>query len=142
MGIFKRLDHVSIGVKDMEKAKRLFGEVFGAEPLRDLGTSPEGFQWATFKMGGKKVEIVSPTVPGEGGVGRYIDKYGEGYHHISISVTNLKEAIAYFESKGVRVLHANFDSPNWKHCYLHPADTFGAMFQVFEENEHTEGHAQ
>lgn len=137
MSIFKRLDHVSIGVKDMDKARQLFSEVFGAEILPDTGRSPEGFDWATFRMGGKKVELVAPTVEGEGGVGRYIEKYGEGFHHISISVADLKAAIAHFESKGVRVLHANFDNPKWRHCYLHPGDTFGAMIQVFEENEHT-----
>ena len=141
MGIFKRLDHVSIGVKDMAKATRLFREVFGAEPFRDEGHSPEGFKWATFIMGGKKVELVSPDIPGEGGVGRYIEKYGEGFHHISISVADLREAIAHFEKNGVRVFHADFESPGWKHCYLHPADTFGAMIQVFEETEQTMRHA-
>jgi len=137
MGIFKRLDHVSIGVKDMDKAKKLFVDILGGEPMKDQGSSPEGFYWTTFNLGGKKVEVISPHKPGEGGVGRYIEKYGEGFHHISISVENLKEAIEYFEKNGIRVLAANFDRPTWKHCYLHPADTFGAMIQVFEENEKT-----
>lgn len=136
MGIFKRLDHVSIGVKDMDKAKRLFMEVLGGEPMPDQGVSPEGFAWATFKLGGKKMELVSGTEP-DSGVGRYIEKHGEGFHHISIAVENLKEAIAYFEANGIRVLAPNFDRPAWKHCYLHPRDTFGAMIQVFEENEAT-----
>ena len=137
MGIFKRLDHVSIGVRDMEKARRLFCEVLGGEELPDTGNSPEGFDWFTFKLGGKKMELVSPHKVGEGGVGRYIEKYGEGFHHISISVENLEEAIRYFESKGIRVLAPNFDRDAWKHCYLHPKDTFGAMIQVFEENAKT-----
>jgi methylmalonyl-CoA/ethylmalonyl-CoA epimerase len=143
MSIFKRLDHVSIGVLDVERARRLFVDVFGAEPMRDLGTSEaEGFSWTTFKLGGKKVELVAPTVPGEGGVGRYLAKRGEGFHHISISVANLAEAIRYFESKGLRVLSPNTDNPQWKHFYLHPQDTHGALIQVFEENAHTLGHAE
>lgn len=137
MSVFKRLDHVSIGVKDMAKAKSLMTDIFGAEALGDAGTSPEGFHWATFRLGGKKVELVSPAVPGEGGVGRYIEKRGEGYHHISISVENLERAIEYFKSKGIGVLAPNFDNPKWRHCYLNPKDTFGAMIQVFEENEET-----
>ncbi len=104
MSIFKRLDHVSIGVENMDAARRLFVEVFGGEPLKDVGANEaEGFRWTTFKLGGKKVELVSPTMPGEGGVGRYITKHGQGYHHISISVANLEEAIQYFESNGLRV---------------------------------------
>lgn len=141
MSIFKRLDHVSIGVNDFDAARRLFVDVFGGEPMRDVGTNEaESFQWTTFKLGGKKVEIVSPTRPGEGGVGRYLAKHGEGFHHISISVENLDEAIKYFESKGVRVLAPSKQNPTWKHFYLHPKDTFGALIQVFEENEHTLSH--
>jgi len=138
MSIFKRLDHVSIGVVDMDKARRLFVDVLGGTPLKDVGTSEqEGFRWLTFLLGGKKLEIVSPTVPGEGGVGRYIANHGEGFHHLSISVENLEEAIRYFESQGIRVLAPNIEDPKWKHCYLHPKDTFGAMIQVFEENPYT-----
>ena len=49
------------------------------------------------------------------------------------------EALArrHLESLGFRVLAANYDNPIWKHCYLHPKDTFGALIQVFEENEKT-----
>lgn len=138
MPVFKRMDHVSIGVVDLERSLRLFVDVLGGEPLADHGETPaEGFRWATFKLGGRKMELVSPTTPGEGGVGRYIARHGEGFHHISISVENLPEAIAHFESNGVRVLAANFENPLWKHCYLHPQDTCGALIQVFEENEKT-----
>lgn len=138
MGIFRRLDHVSIGVNDLAAARRLFVEVLGGEPLRDTGENPsESFRWFTFKLGGKKVELVSPTAPGEGGVGRYLAKRGEGFHHLSISVANLQEAIHYFESHALRVLSPNVSDPNWKHCYLHPQDTCGALIQVFEENDRT-----
>lgn len=142
MSIFLRLDHISIGVNDIDAARRLFVDVLGGEPLRDVGTNPaEQFQWTTFKLGGKKVELVAPTAPGEGGVGRYLAKNGEGFHHLSISVQNLEEAIRYFESHAVRVLAPSTQDPNWKHCYLHPKDTHGALIQVFEENEKTLKHS-
>lgn len=138
MSIFLRLDHVSIGVADFDRAKKLFVDVLGGEPLPDVGeNADEQFSWFTFKLGGKKLEIVAPTTPGEGGVGRYISKHGEGFHHLSISVQDLDAAIKHFEDHGVRVLAPNKQDANWKHCYLHPKDTFGAMIQVFEENEHT-----
>jgi methylmalonyl-CoA/ethylmalonyl-CoA epimerase len=138
MGIFKRLDHVSIGVNDLQAARRLFVDVLGGEPLKDVGTNPdEAFEWTTFKLGGKKVELVAPTMPGAGGVGRYLAKRGEGFHHLSISVQNLENAIRYFESQGLRVLAPNTTNPDWKHCYLHPQDTHGALIQVFEETDKT-----
>ena len=138
MSIFKRLDHVSIGVNDLDAARRLFVDVLGGEPLRDTGLNEsEGFRWFTFKLGGKKLELVSPTTLGEGGVGRFLAKRGEGFHHLSISVENLPQAIRYFESHGIRVLAANSDDPQWKHCYLHPQDTHGALVQVFEETDRT-----
>ena len=138
MSVFKRLDHVSIGVHDLAAAKRLFIDVFGGQPLKDVGTNEsESFSWFTFNLGGKKVELVSPNKPGEGGVGRFLSKRGDGFHHLSIAVANLDEAISFFESHGLRVLAPSKADPNWKHFYLHPQDTFGALIQVFEENEKT-----
>lgn len=143
MSIFKRLDHVAIGVIDSQKARELFLDVFGATPLKDEGVQArEGFTWQTFLLGGKKIEIVSPIEPGQGGVGRYIENHGEGIHHITLGVENLDEAIRHFESHGLRVLARNVDDPNWKHCYLHPKDTFGALFQIFEENDQTLANAE
>ncbi len=141
MAVFKRLDHVSIGVRDLAAARRLFVDVLGGEPLRDVGQNEsENFQWTTFKLGGKKLELVAALEPGEGGVGRYLAKHGEGFHHLSISVENLEQAIEYFESHGLRVLAPNTQNPDWKHCYLHPQDTHGALIQVFEETERTLEH--
>jgi len=136
--MLKRLDHVSIGVLDMDKARDLFCDILGAEILPDAGESPAaGFDWITFMLGGKKVELVTPRVPGEGGVGQYVAKNGEGFHHISCAVENLLESRAYFEAKGVRVIGLNDSQPNFKHFYLHPKDTFGALIQIFEECDET-----
>ena len=137
MSVFLRLDHVSIGVKDLDKAKNLFLNVLGGQELPDSGVNEsEGFGFFTFNLGGKKMELVTASST-ESGVGRYIDKHGEGFHHISISVADLKAAIAYFEANGIRILSPNFEKETWKHCYLHPKDTFGALMQVFEENLQT-----
>ena len=133
-----RLDHISIGVMDMERAKTLFCEVLGGEPLPDEGESKvAGFDWTTFLLGGKKVELVTPRATGEGAIGQYIAKYGEGFHHLSCAVDDLAEARTYFESNGVRVLGYNDERPSFKHFYLHPKDTFGALIQIFEECNET-----
>jgi methylmalonyl-CoA/ethylmalonyl-CoA epimerase len=143
MTIFTRFDHVAIGVEDIERARRVFVDSLGAEPMADAGeNAKEGFRWETFRLGGRKVELVAPIEPGEGGVGRYIRKNGEGFHHVSIAVADLRAAIREFEARGVRVLAPNFDNPKWRHCYLHPKDTFGAMIQVFEECDETRRNAE
>ena len=135
--MFSRLDHVSIGVMDIERAQRLFCEVLGGEPLPDKGSSDgEGFSWVTFMIGGKKLELVTPHQPGEGGVGRYLARHGEGFHHLSFSVEDLVAARAQVEANGLRVLGYT-DQGSFKHFYLHPAETFGALIQVFEESGHT-----
>lgn len=137
MSVFKRFDHVSIGVTDVEKARTLFLDVLGGEELADKGSSEsEGFDWFTFNLAGKKIEVVNPTSP-DGGVGRYMESHGEGFHHMSIAVHDLKETIAYLESKNIRILAADFGTDSFRHCYLHPKDTFGALIQLFEESDQT-----
>ena len=134
MGIIKRVDHVAIGVKDMQKAQKLFLEDLGGETHLDAGTVPsEGFRWQQFMLGGKKLELVSPLKPGEGGVGRYIATHGEGLHHLSVTVENVPQAVKFFKSKGIGVLGASLDFSQWRHFYLHPKDTFGALIQVIED---------
>ena len=135
--MFSRLDHVSIGVLDMEKAQKLFCDLLGGERLEDAGNSEqEGFSWVTFLLGGKKVELVSPHEPGKGGVGRYLARNGEGFHHLSFSVEDLFAARTHLETNGLRIL-GYVDQGSFKHFYIHPADTFGALIQVFEETERT-----
>ena len=135
--MFARLDHVSIGVLDMDKARRLFCEVLGGEPLPDAGMiEAEGFDWMTFMLGGKKVELVTPRTPGEGGVGRYLAKHGEGFHHISCTVEDLSVAREYFEANGLRILGGDGEQAAYG-FYLHPQDTFGALIQVVQETPHT-----
>jgi methylmalonyl-CoA epimerase len=138
MGIIKRVDHVAIGVEDADAAKHFFSEVLGAEPLVDRGSSDAAkFTWDCFRLGDKKIELVSPHTSGEGGIGKYLAKYGEGYHHMTVAVENLDEAIAYFEEQGIRILHVDRSQPNFQHFFLHPKDTFGASIQIFEENDET-----
>ncbi len=129
--MFKRLDHVSIGVLDMEKARRLFCEVLGGEPIPDAGKAGD-FDWMSFMLGGKKTELVTPRTPGEGGVGKYLAKYGEGFHHICCTVEDISAAREYVESQGLRILGGD---P--RYFYLHPQDTFGALIQVVEETTET-----
>ena len=132
--MFKRLDHVSIGVLDIDKARRLFCDVLGGEPLPDAGTSrAEGFDWMTFMLGGRKMELVTPSTEGEGGVGRYLEKHGEGFHHICCTVEDIPAAIAHCESHGIRILGGD----GRRYFYLHPQDTFGALIQVVEETPET-----
>lgn len=133
MSIFKNLDHVAIGVEDIEKARRFFCDVLGAEAVRPEKTSQqEAFTFQKFELGGAYIELVTPVVKGEGGVGRYLKKHGEGLHHISVTVEDAQEALKYFESKGIRILGTGPDKSRWRHYYLHPKDTFGALIQISE----------
>lgn len=133
MKIIKDFDHVAIGVNDLDKARDFLCDVLGAEETRELRTNErEGFRFQHFELGGKKLELVTSVTPGEGGVGRYIAKHGEGFHHISLRVESAQEAIEYFESKGVRLLGTHDDRSKWRNFYLHPKDTFGALIQISE----------
>ncbi len=134
MGIIKTLDHVAIGVDDIDKARQFLCDVLGAVPKHPEKTvHQEGFVFQAFALGGHELELVTPVVPREGGVGRYIAEHGEGLHHLSMGVENAQESMKFFESKGIRILGTSSDKSEWRYYYLHPADTFGALIQIYEE---------
>ena len=102
------LAHVGVAVKDLDEGITFFQEKFGAELDTSLGENGKmnfGLHIsAIIKVGSMKFEIMQPTQEGEGPVGKFIAKNGEGLHHISLKVSDYKEAKTDFENKDLAVM--------------------------------------
>lgn len=133
----QKLDHIGIAVRDKEVAGKFFEEVLGARKLLDEKWEYRGqeFSWTYFDIGGQgKVELVSSTDP-DNFVNRFIEKRGEGLHHITLKVEDLLEAVESLQARGITVLDVNTSNPLWKEAYISPKESFGVLIQLAEFTE-------
>jgi len=128
------MDHVGVAVKDKEGAERFLVSVLGARKVLDEPWEYRGseFNWAYFDIGDSgRIELISSADP-ESFINRYVDRYGEGLHHVTLQVDDLLEAVAWLEEQGIRVLDVNTADPHWKEAFISPRDAFGMLIQIAE----------
>lgn len=133
----KKVDHVGVAVRDKEYAERFLTDMLGGVKVIDESWVYGGqeFNWAYFLFGQQgMIELISSSDP-DNFVNRFIDKRGEGLHHVTLQVEDLVEAVEHLESKGVRVVDVNIENPMWKEAYISPKDAFGVLIQLAEFDE-------
>jgi len=133
----KRVDHVGVAVRDKEKSARFLEKVLGARKVLDEPWTFRGqeFNWAYFDLGTSgRIELISSPDP-ECFVNQFIDKRGEGLHHITIQVEDLEEALESLRAEGIEPLDVNVSDEHWKEAFIRPADSFGVLIQLAEFDE-------
>ncbi len=120
----EKIDHVSIYVKDIEKARQFFTNLFKAE-FSEIRESKELDTRGS--MGPAGIELIASLTP-DGPVARAINNRGEGLSLVSLKVPNLEEAIAEMQSRGVRLA-----AKTKRVAVFHPKDTYGVMFEFIEK---------
>ena len=127
-----QIDHVAIAVRSVASAKPLFVDALGATFLFAGDNVRQGFRWAQFRFPhGGKIELVTP-IDDDGFVQRFLDKRGEGVHHMTLKVPDIERAIAHLESTGVELINVSIAHPYWKEAFVHPRDAHGVLVQVVQ----------
>ena len=129
-----RFDHVSLAVKDIRKAQEFFMRYFPATMGREPHTASEGFILGNLNIEGFKLEFIQS--PGTGGksdfVGNFIEKYGEGMHHLTINLKEFDQTVAKLKADGIRVVDEGKDWRGDREFYISPRSAFGALIQVWD----------
>ena len=126
-----RLDHVAVAVRDLRAAAALFRDVLGGEYLMGAEIDGQGFRFVQYRLpGGGKFELVTPM--GEGFVSRFLDRRGEGVHHITLRVTAIDEQVERLRAAGVPLTLVSFENPHWKEAFIHPSEAHGVLIQLAE----------
>ncbi|HMK72454.1 MAG TPA: methylmalonyl-CoA epimerase [Myxococcaceae bacterium] len=99
----KGLDHVAVVVRDLEAAIRLYRDTLGLELSAVEEVPEQAVRTAIFGTGMGRVELISPTTP-DSGVARFLDKRGEGLHHLCIEVEDLEAALAALRAAGAPLI--------------------------------------
>lgn len=128
----EKLDHIHICVSDLESATRFFSEILGTKFCEVVSDPEWDFKFTMDSLG---VLLVQPTSP-ESAVARTIQKRGEGISTVSFKVSNIEEAVAELEARGMRVVNM-MQHGKLKEVQFHPKDAYGVMIELTEyEEEH------
>ena len=124
------VDHVSIAVRDLRAAIPFYAETLGASFLFAGERHDQGFRWAQFRFpGGGKLELVTPG-GSDGFVARFLDRRGEGVHHVTLKVPDIERSIAHLGDRGVPLFNVSTERPDWKEAFIHPKDANGTLIQL------------
>jgi methylmalonyl-CoA/ethylmalonyl-CoA epimerase len=128
--MIKKLNHVGIAVKDLEKTLMFFESTFGARVLSKTVFQEQKFVSAIVAMGEAQFEILASCETGSM-IDKYIEVHSEGIHHVSLQVDGFDGMIRDFKGKGLKVI-GEVDMPEFKAAFIHPADNFGVLTEIVE----------
>jgi len=130
--MIKRIDHIAIAVRDLDRAKSFFIDGLGGRELFSFPYVPQKFRWTTIELGASCFIELLDALEEDGFVHRFIEKRGEGPHHITIQVDDIHETRRTLEERGIKTFGYSEDLPRWKELYVHPKDAFGLLIQFAE----------
>jgi len=126
-----KIEHIGIAVSDLNSAIRFYEDVLGLECYAIEEVADQKVKTAIFRIGETKIELLESTNP-EGPIGKFIEKRGEGIHHIALAVEDVKEALKEVESKGVQLIdkQPRKGAEGLSIGFLHPKSTFGVLVEL------------
>ena len=127
-----KLDHVGVAVRNLEEAVRIYGR-FVLRP--SLNASAEGLRVAFLPAGESQVELLEPTGP-DTVIGKFIERRGEGLHHLCFEVSDLEAALNELVALGVELIdRAPRQGIEGKVAFVHPRSSGGVLIELLERDK-------
>ena len=133
--MMNKIEHIGIAVKDIEKSNELFASLFGEKCYKVENVLSEGVKTSFFKIGLNKIELLEATNPNSP-IAKFIEKKGEGIHHIAFSVTNIIKEIDRLKKEGFTILNETpkKGADNKLVTFLHPKTTNGVLIELCQDD--------
>ena len=134
--MLKKIEHIGIAVKNLNNSNELFKKLFGKEHYKVEAVASEGVSTSFFMLGETKIELLEATNENSA-IAKFIEKKGEGIHHIAYEVDNLDEEMARLKQEGFELINqtAKDGADNKRICFLHPKTTNGVLVELCEEKK-------
>ena len=131
-----KIEHIGIAVKNLEASNKLFAQLLGVNHYKIEEVLSEGVTTSFFKAGPNKIELLEAR-NSDSSIAKFIEKKGEGIHHIAFAVTDIYSEITRLKSEGFVVLN---DTPkkgadNKLVVFLHPKSSNGVLVELCQEIE-------
>ena len=128
-----KINHIAVAVNDIENSLTFWRDALGLElaELRDVPA--ESAQIAFLPVGGTKIELVCP-ITDDSGLAKYIEKRGQGMHHLCLETDDILAMIAQLKEKGVQLIN---ESPRTgadgkRYAFIHPKSTGGVLVELYQ----------
>ena len=133
----KRIDHVAIIVRNIEQALVFYRDTLGITPSEIKEVPTEQVRIAFLPMGGpggSEIELIEPTTP-DSSLAKFLEKRGEGLHHICLEVENIDAALAEMQEKGTTVLDKQPRvAAEGRAIFIHPKAAHGVLLELIEKD--------
>lgn len=129
-----RIEHIGIAVKELDEANALFARLFGDAAYKQESVASEHVTTSFFRVGPNKIELLQAEAP-ESAIAKYVEKKGEGIHHIAFEVDDIYAEMARLKNEGFQLI--NYEpkkgADNKLVCFLHPKSTNGVLVELCQE---------
>ena len=126
----KKIEHIGIAVKSIEQARKFYEEILGLKCYAIEEVPDQKVKTAFFLVGQTKIELLEPTSE-DSPVAKFIEKRGEGLHHVAFAVDDTADALNEAEQKGIRLIdkEPRKGAESLSIGFLHPKSTNGVLFE-------------
>ena len=127
------IEHIGMAVKSLEDSITYWEKIFGLKCYAVEEVADQRVKTAFFMVGQTKIELLESTDP-EGPIGKFIEKKGEGIHHIAFAVKDIDQALAETEANGLQLIdkQSRKGAEGMRIGFLHPKSTFGVLTELCE----------
>ncbi|KAA3641452.1 MAG: methylmalonyl-CoA epimerase [Bacteroidetes bacterium] len=127
----KKVEHIGIAVKDLQQSNALFASLLGKEHYKIEEVASEGVRTSFFETGDSKIELLEATNP-ESPIARFIEKKGEGIHHIAFEVEDIRAEMERMRVEGFQLLNEEpkRGADNKLVCFIHPKSANGVLVEL------------
>ncbi|MFT5102498.1 MAG: methylmalonyl-CoA/ethylmalonyl-CoA epimerase [Candidatus Latescibacterota bacterium] len=129
-----KIEHIGIAVKDLVAANKVYESLLGSAPYKTEKVESEGVNTSFFKCGASKIELLEAT-NANSAIAKFIEKRGEGVHHIAFAVDDIEAEITRLISEGFVVLNEKpkKGADNKLVAFLHPRSSHGVLVELCQE---------
>lgn len=128
------IEHIGIAVNSLEESIPYYEKVLGLKCYAVEEVIDQKVKTAFFKVGDTKIELLESTDP-EGPIGKFVEKRGQGIHHLAFAVDGIEDALQEAEEKGIRLIdkQPRRGAEGLDIGFLHPKSTFGVLTELCED---------
>jgi methylmalonyl-CoA/ethylmalonyl-CoA epimerase len=130
----RKIEHIGIAVKELAISNPIFAKILNTAPYKSESVASEGVNTSFFQVGENKIELLEATNP-DSPIAKFIEKKGEGIHHIAFDVADILSEMQRLESEGFVLLNKEpkNGADNKLVCFLHPKHTNGVLIELCQE---------